>query len=231
MGDGGGGGDPDNNAQNRNVLLGKILRIDVSEPGVPIDGSPAYRIPPTNPFAGGGGRPEIWALGLRNPFRNSFDPATGNLLIGDVGQNMIEEVDLMRPADSGANFGWSILEGTSQFKGPPQPSFVPPVTQYDRGPGPRQGSSVTGGYVYRGPVEALRGQYVFGDFVSGNIWSVAVAQFQLGQTLPSSAYTVRTTEFAPAQGAIGNISSFGVDQAGNLYIVDFDGEIFRIEPT
>jgi glucose/arabinose dehydrogenase len=229
VGDGGGGGDPSNNAQNANILLGKMLRIDIGGDDFPADPLRDYRIPAGNPFAAGGGAREIWALGLRNPFRASFDAMTGNLYIGDVGQNAVEEIDLMRPNDGGANFGWSILEGTRQFKGPPQPSFVPPVAEYPQGPGPLEGRSVTGGYVYRGPVESLRGLYIFGDFVSGNIWSLPVSELVIGSTLPNSRFTVRRTDFTPNAGAIGNIPSFGVDQAGNLYIVDFDGEIFRIE--
>ena len=231
VGDGGGGGDPANNGQNTNVLLGKMLRIDVSGDDFPADPLRDYRIPAANPFAGGGGAREIWALGLRNPFRASFDSATGNLLIGDVGQNAIEEIDLMRPGDGGANFGWSVLEGTRQFKGPPQPSFVPPVAEYPQGSGALEGRSVTGGYVYRGPVESLRGLYIFGDFVSGNIWSVPVAELVIGSTVPNSRFTPRRGDFTPNAGAIGNIPSFGLDQAGNLYIVDFDGEIFRIEAS
>ena len=229
-GDGGGAGDPQNNGQNSNVLLGKILRIDVSGDSFPNDPARDYRIPGDNPFAGGGGRGEVWALGLRNPFRASFDPVTRNLLIGDVGQNAVEEIDLMRPGDGGANFGWSIVEGTQPFKGNPQPSFVPPVAEYPHGTGPRQGNSVTGGYVYRGPVEALRGHYVFGDFVAGAIWSVPLSRLAIGSTLPNSQFTIRTQQFAPDAGAINSISSFGIDESNNLYIVDFDGEIFRVDP-
>ena len=229
VGDGGSGGDPANNAQNPNVLLGKLLRIDVSGDDFPNDALRDYRIPAGNPFATSGGAREIWAIGLRNPFRASFDPATGNLFIGDVGQNAVEEIDLMRPGDGGANFGWSVLEGTRQFKGPAQPSFVPPVAEYPQGSGPLEGRSVTGGYVYRGPVESLRGLYVFGDFVTGNIWSLPISELVPGSTVPNSRFTNRRTDFAPNAGAIGNIPSFGLDQAGNLYIVDFDGEIFRIE--
>jgi hypothetical protein len=228
-GDGGGSGDPDDNAQNVNVLLGKMLRIDVSRDDFPSDDTRDYGIPAGNPFAGGGGRPEIWAIGLRNPFRNSFDPATGNLLIGDVGQGSIEEVDLMRPGDGGANFGWPFREGTRDFRGGGPASLVPPVTEYAQGEGPREGRSVTGGYVYRGPVEQLRGLYIFGDFVTGNIWSIPVSEFSIGTTVPSSRYTIRRDDFAPDAGTIDNIPSFGLDGAGNLYIVDFDGEIFRLE--
>jgi glucose/arabinose dehydrogenase len=228
-GDGGGGGDPPNNAQNTNVLLGKMLRIDVSSDAFPADPARDYAIPASNPFATSGGSPEIWAYGLRNPFRASFDGATGNLWIGDVGESAIEEIDLMRPGDGGANFGWRILEGTQVFNGTPTAALVPPVAEYAHGSGPRQGNSVTGGYVYRGPVEALRGQYIFGDFVSGNIWSFPVSRVSVGTTLPSSQFVLRRADFAPAAGTIDNIAAFGLDQAGNLYIVDLDGEIFRIE--
>lgn len=231
VGDGGGSGDPANNAQNRDVLLGKMLRLDVSADGFPNDPLRDYRIPATNPFVNGGGAPEIWAFGLRNPFRNSFDRVTGNLWIGDVGQGAVEEIDLMRPGDGGANFGWAVLEGTRPFRGEATATMVPPVTEYAHGAGPREGNSVTGGYVYRGPVEALQGLYIFGDFVRGAIWSVPIAQLTVGATLPSSQFTVRTQEFAPNAGAIGNIASFGQDQAGNLYIVDIDGEVFVIEPA
>lgn len=232
-GDGGSGGDPQDNAQNRNNLLGKILRIDVASDAFPADSARDYAIPAGNPFAASGGAPEIYAFGLRNPFRASFDRVTGNLYIGDVGQNAIEEIDLIRPGETGLNFGWARLEGTQAFSGTAPSGATPPVTQYSHGSGPRQGNSVTGGYVYRGPVEALQGLYIFGDFVGGAIWSVPAASLVQGQTFASSGFTIRTTTFAPpsGQGTIDNIASFGVDASGNLYIVDFDGEIFVIEPA
>jgi glucose/arabinose dehydrogenase len=229
VGDGGGAGDPDNNGQNTNVLLGKMLRIDPRSDAFPADPARDYAIPANNPFAAGGGRPEIWAYGLRNPFRNSFDPLTQNLWIGDVGQNAREEIDLMRPNDGGANFGWRIMEGTAVFNGTPVPGLVPPVAEYLHGSGPREGNSITGGYVYRGPVEALRGQYIFVDFISVNFWSIPISRMSLGTTLPSSQFILRNASFAPNAGTIVNPTSFGVDQAGNLYILDFDGEVFRIE--
>jgi glucose/arabinose dehydrogenase len=229
IGDGGGAGDTPNNAQNLNLLLGKIIRIDPASDAFPADPLRDFAIPAGNPFAAGGGRPEIWAYGLRNPFRNGFDPLTQNLWIGDVGQGAREEIDLMRPTDGGANFGWHIMEGTAVFAGPTIPGLTPPVAEYLHGTGAREGNSVTGGYVYRGPVEALRGQYFFADFVVGNIWSLPVAQVSLGTTLPSSSFILRRADFTPNAGTINNIASFGVDQAGNLYIVDFDGEIFRVE--
>jgi hypothetical protein len=230
VGDGGGGGDPDNNGQNRNVLLGKILRINVAQDAFPNDAARDYAIPSGNPFAGGGGRPEIWAYGLRNPFRASIDPTTGSLWVGDVGQGAREEIDLIRGVDRGGNYGWDVMEGTAVFSGTPRASMILPVAEYLHGTGQRQGNSVTGGYVYRGPIEALRAQYIFGDFVRGNVWSAPISRLRVGSTLPSGEFTIRNADFAPDVGAISNISSFGLDQAGNLYIVDYDGEIFRIEP-
>jgi glucose/arabinose dehydrogenase len=230
IGDGGGAGDTPDNAQNTNVLLGKILRIDPAIDGFPGDASRDYAIPAGNPFAVAGGRPEIWAYGLRNPFRNSFDPATGDLWIGDVGQNAREEIDLMRPTDGGANFGWHVFEGTAVFDGPAIAGTVPPVAEYLHGTGDRRGNVVIGGIVYRGPVESLRGQYVFADEGNGNLWSIPVSQAVIGTTIASDAFTVRRSDFAPDAGAIDNPASFGIDQAGNLYIVDLDGEIFELVP-
>ena len=231
VGDGGGAGDPDNNGQNPGTLLGKILRIDPARDDFPADPTRDYAIPAGNPFASGGGAREVWAYGLRNPFRNSFDPATGNLWIGDVGQGAVEEIDLMRPGDGGANFGWPILEGTRTFRGGSTAGLVPPVAQYEHGGSTLQGDSVTGGYVYTGPVEALRGLYIFADFIEPNIWSVPVSRLTVGSTLPSTEFTVRNFDFRPNAGLFSNIVSFGVDQAQNLYILDFDGEIFVIEPA
>ena len=231
FGDGGGAGDTANNAQNTNVLYGKMLRIDPRSDAFPGDPLRDYAIPAGNPFAAAGGLPEIWAYGLRNPFRNSFDSATQNLWLGDVGQGSREEIDLMRPTDGGANFGWRIMEGTAVFNGTPSASLVPPVAEYLHGTGPREGNSVTGGYVYRGPVEALRGNYFFADFIRANLWSIPVAAVSIGQTIPSSQFRLRNADFTPTAGAITNVSSFGLDQTGNLYIVDFDGEVFRVEPT
>ncbi|TZG28003.1 PQQ-dependent sugar dehydrogenase [Sphingomonas montanisoli] len=230
VGDGGGGGDPAGNAQNRNALLGKILRIDPRSDAFPADPNRNYTIPTGNPFAGGGGAGEVWALGLRNPFRNSFDPTTGNLYIADVGQDVIEEVNLMRPTDGGANFGWNRREGTQPYNGGTNdPIFTPPVTEYAHGTGEMQGDSITGGYVYRGPITSLRGLYFFADFVRSRIWSIPVAELVPGQTAPSSRFTLRN--LAPNAGTIDNVTSFGLDQTGNLYIVGIDGEIFVIEPA
>lgn len=231
IGDGGGAGDPDDNAQNRSTLLGKILRIDPSRDDFPADAARDYGIPAGNPFAGGGGAPEVLAYGLRNPFRNGFDPATGNLWIGDVGQGAVEEVDLLRPEDAGANFGWPILEGTAAFRGGSTAGLTPPVAEYLHGSGTRQGNTVIGGYVYRGRIEQLQGQYVFADFITPNVWTIPTSRAIQGATLPSSEFTVRNADFAPNAGRFDNLVSFGLDEAGNLYLVDLDGEIFVIEPT
>ncbi len=230
VGDGGGSGDPNNNAQNPNALLGKILRIDPSRDSFPTDPARDYAIPAANPFATSGGAPEVWALGLRNPFRAGFDRTTGNLYVGDVGQDAIEEIDLVPSGSNGLNFGWRLREGTQPYNGGANSSgFTAPVAEYAHGVGPTQGNSVTGGYVYRGAIEALTGQYFFGDFVNGNIWSVPVRQLVQGQTVASSAFTLRRSAFTPVAGTINNISSFGEDQAGNLYIVDYDGEVYVVE--
>jgi glucose/arabinose dehydrogenase len=230
-GDGGSAGDPQNNAQNTASLLGKMLRIDVSSDAFPADAARDYAIPAGNPFASSGGAPEVYAYGLRNPFRNSFDFTTGNLYIGDVGQSAIEEIDLIPPNRPGLNFGWARLEGTQTFNGSPPPGATPPVTEYAHGFGPLQGASVTGGYVYRGPVESLQGLYIFGDFAGPRLWSIPAASLVFGQTAAAAGYTVRLTDFAPNVGTFTNISSFGEDQRRNLYIVDYDGDVFVIEPN
>jgi glucose/arabinose dehydrogenase len=230
-GDGGGSGDPQNNAQNTGSLLGKLLRIDVARDAFPSDPNRDYAIPSANPFAGGGGAPEVYAFGLRNPFRASFDPATGNLYLGDVGQDAIEEIDLVRLGQAGLNFGWARLEGTRSFDGTPPANPIAPVAEYGHGTGPAEGRTVTGGYVYRGPIEALQGLYVFGDFISGNLWSVPASSLVQGQTFAAVGFTVRNAEFTPDAGTIDNPASFGTDRQNNLYIVDYDGEVFVIEPA
>jgi glucose/arabinose dehydrogenase len=228
-GDGGGSGDPNNNAQNANSLLGKILRIDPSGDDFPADPSRDYRIPAVNPFVGGNGAREVIALGLRNPFRASID-GTG-LFIGDVGQNAVEEIDLMAIDGSGPaiNFGWPILEGTRAFRGGSTTGLTAPVAEYLHGSGPLNGNTVTGGIVYRGPVASLVGSYVFADFIRPRLWSVPRDQFSFDRTIEASGFTDRLQSFAPNAGAYTNIVSFGVDRSNNLYIVDFDGEIFVLE--
>lgn len=232
MGDGGGGGDPSGFAQNNTSLLGKLLRVDVASDAFPADPNRDYSIPAGNAFPTGvGGAPEIWASGLRNPFRGSVDPQTGDVFIGDVGQGAVEEIDRIAAGTVGLiNFGWNQQEGTQSYNGGADSAeFTDPVTEYLHGAGDRQGNSVTGGVVYRGPVAELSGQYVFADFISNNIWSVPATSLAIGQTLDSSQFTVRTQDFAPDVGAINSIVAFGVDTAQNLYIVDIGGEIFKVE--
>lgn len=206
LGDGGAAGDPFGNAQKTDTLLGKILRIDVR----PAEG---YGIPPDNPFAAGGGRLEIWALGLRNPWRFAFDPLTADLWIGDVGQNQWEEIDLAPAGSSGLNFGWDYYEGTHPYDGNPPVGLqvTPPVAEYDH----NQGCSVTGGVVYRGTMSAWQGVYLFGDFCSGTVWGL----------LPGEAGWQMDALFRQ----MGNISSFGQDAAGEVYLLDYGGTLYRLE--
>ena len=202
MGDGGSGGDPENHAQNLQNLLGKFLRIDVNQ-------AAPYEIPPDNPFLKGAGKPEIFALGFRNPWRWSFDRQTGDLWAADVGQNTWEEIDLIQ---KGKNYGWRLLEGRHCYNPPSHcelaPNLAPPVTEY----GHEQGRcSVIGGYVYRGTrFPALAGTYLFGDFCTGEIWGYLTGATRL----------LTDTDL--------RISSFGEDAEGELYAVGHDGRIFRI---
>ncbi len=221
-----------NNPQNPNILLGKILRIDPSRDDFPADTERNYGIPAGNPFASGGGAPEVLALGLRNPFRNAFDPVTGNLWIGDVGQDEVEEIDLLRPTDSPANFGWPIFEGTQRYPyySGTGTNLIPPVAEYRHGGSDRQGNSVIGGHVYRGPIEQLQGQYVFADFIVPNIWTIPISRVNQGSTLPASEFTVRNGDFTPNAGSFNHPVGFGVDESNNLYLLDMDGEVFVIEP-
>jgi len=222
IGDGGGGGDPNNNAQNTNLRLGKILRFAVGANGS------SYAPAPGNPFLGGGGDPYVYAYGLRNPFRASFSGST--LVIGDVGQGAVEEVDLVTTTQPGLNFGWRFKEGTQPYTGTAPGGLTDPVAEYGHGSGPRQGNSITGGYVYRGPVASLVGQYVFADFVSGNIWSVPFASLVPGQTLASSRFARRNEDFTPDAGTLNSIASFGEDSAGNLFLIGIGGDIFMVRP-
>ncbi|MUV13317.1 PQQ-dependent sugar dehydrogenase [Noviluteimonas gilva] len=236
IGDGGGSGDPDNNGQNPDTWLGKILRIDITRDDFLADDTRNYAIPADNPFRTAGGAPEVWALGLRNPFRASFDfgpfgTGEGGLIIGDVGEDAIEEIDVMVGPDDnqGVNFGWSVREGSQPFKGPDSPAYRLPAAEYPHGTGTRAGSTVIGGVVYRGPVESLRGQYLFADFIEGNVWSLPVDELYGTVPVTSARFVVRNTSFAPDVGAINNPVAFGTDQVGNVYIADLDGEIFVIE--
>jgi glucose/arabinose dehydrogenase len=206
-GDGGSGGDPEDNGQSRDTLLGKLLRIDVDSRG----GGRPYGIPPGNPYRSGGGRPEIYAYGLRNPWRFSFDRERGDLWIGDVGQGAIEEIDFRaRGTGAGVNFGWNAFEGRSAFSGggPVQGrSPVPPVAQYTHSAG---SCSVTGGYVYRGRVvPALRGRYVYADYCSGRLWTMRAGPSPGGVREDTGRIGV----------ALSNVTSFGEGLAGELYVI------------
>ena len=210
LGDGGRAGDPFDNGQDRSTLLGSILRIDVGIVGE----RGGYGIPPDNPFraAGDGSRPEIWAYGLRNPWRFSFDLETGDLWVADVGQNQYEEVDLIEP---GGNYGWNVMEGNSCFSpstGCSTEGLIRPVAQYGR----EDGCSITGGYVYRGSrLPSLRGAYVYGDFCSGRIWALRYDGAVVSEHLELIDSELR-------------ISSFGLDESGELYILSFDEKIYRL---
>ena len=213
VGDGGGSNDPNNNGQNTNVLLGKMLRIDVS--------GATYTSPSTNPFAGAtAGADEIWHYGLRNPWRNSFDRDTGNLWIGDVGQDAVEEVNFQAAASAGGlNFGWDLAEGNSA-----NPAFTNPIHTATHASG---AGSITGGYVYRGDdIPGFEGQYIFGDYVSGQIFTLTYNGTSI------SGLTNRTSQLTPVGG--GNFAfdlvSFGEDSSGELYLIDFDGVIYQIVP-
>lgn len=232
FGDGGSANDPDNRAQNIDDLLGKILRIDVNGDDFPSDPNRNYAIPPSNPFVGTAGADEIWAAGLRNPWRPSFDRLTGDFFIADVGQNTREEVNFQNANSTGGqNYGWRLREGTIATPGvggPPPPGAVDPVYDYSHGIAQFRGESVTGGYVYRGPIESLQGQYIFGDFISEQIWSIRVDR-DTG-TMVAGSLVDLTQRFDPDVGTIDLISSFAEDETGNLYVVDLGGEVFQVVP-
>ncbi|HEY7797694.1 MAG TPA: PQQ-dependent sugar dehydrogenase [Hyphomonadaceae bacterium] len=229
----GDGGSDSNTAQNNNTLLGKILRIDPATDAFPGDAGRDYSIPTANPFATAGGLPEIYINGVRNPFRMSVDPVTGDLFIGDVGQSAREEVDrVAASATSLTNLGWNVCEGALPSVATCSGSgFTLPVTDYPRSGAPNIGTTVTGGVVYRGPIEDLQGQYMFGDFGSNALWSVPIANLVNGTVFPSASYTVRTAQFAPDVGTINNVVALGTDNDGNVYFVDIGGEVFVLEPN
>jgi hypothetical protein len=214
LGDGGSTeGDDRGRAQDLADLFGSVLRVDVSS------GS-NYSVPPDNPFVGqSGARPEIWSYGLRNPWRFSFDPANGDLYIADVGEKRWEEINVARAADGrgrGINYGWSVMEGTSCVTaGCEESGLTPPWVQYDHS----QGCSVTGGYVYRGSaIPALQGHYLYGDFCQGWVRSFAVDD--------DTPEPVDWPALSPGD----NITSFGQDAAGELYILTSGGGLFKIVP-
>jgi glucose/arabinose dehydrogenase len=208
MGDGGSAGDPENRAQNKNELLGKILRIDVNNDN--------YAVPADNPFVKEGGKPEIWALGLRNPWRFSFDRKTGDLYIADVGQGNYEEIDLQKATSKGGeNYGWRCYEGSHEFKTDgclDANNYTLPILDYDHSD---SRCSVTGGYVYRGgQYPALLGKYFFGDYCGGQLYYIE-------QKSGSWTATKTTTSY--------KISTFGEDSNGELYLADHvGGAVYQI---
>lgn len=212
VGDGGSGGDPKKNGQNKSSLLGKILRINVNQNGGGIN----YTIPSDNPFIGNtqGFRQEIYAYGMRNPWKFSFDKLTGELWAVDVGQNKIEEIDIIR---NGENYGWNVMEADECFgqANCDTSNLILPVWSYHQGP--QTGNSVTGGYVYRGSqIKALKGKYIYGDYVTGNIWS-----------LSPSANGKYLNDFLLKHKGL--ISSFGEDSSNELYVCSYgDGKIYKI---
>jgi glucose/arabinose dehydrogenase len=213
LGDGGSAGDPHDNGQSLGTLLGKMLRIDPR----PAGGRP-YGIPADNPFVGrDGARAEIWAFGLRNPWRYSFDRATRDLWIGDVGQNAWEEIDFVAAGSRGGeNYGWARVEGNHRFKGDAPPGSVPAIHEYRNG---GEACSVTGGHVYRGSrIPGLSGAYLFADFCAGDVMGLR----QTGG---------RVTELADLGLHAENLSSFGEDAAGELYVLSLDGRVSRIDPA
>jgi glucose/arabinose dehydrogenase len=230
-GDGGSGNDPNNQAQNKNILLGKMLRININGDDF-ADPNINYSIPATNPFVGqAGARGEIFAYGLRNPFRNGFDRLTGDLWIADVGQGQREEIDFIAAASAGGqNFGWRIREGeiaTPGISDPPVAGLIGPTLTYNH----TFGIAITGGYVVRQPSSPLYGMYVFADYGSGRIWAIDTGVLANGQ-LHSLSETTEITAMidAGAGGALGNISSFGEGPNGELYIVDYGGKVVQVVP-
>lgn len=206
LGDGGSGGDPQGNGQNRKTLLGSILRID-------IDSGDPYGIPDSNPFVGNtkGYREEIFAYGLRNPWRFSFDTETGELWTGDVGQNAWEEIDII---ESGKNYGWAIMEGMHCYQSNDcdQTGLTLPIYEYDHS----VGRSITGGFVYRGEtLSNLEGKYIYADYVVGKIWALSYE----GNTAKDNQLLVEVDQAIP---------SFGVDRNNNLYFLSFDGYVYQI---
>jgi len=211
MGDGGSGGDPQGHGQNRQSLLGKMLRLNV-------DGGDPYGIPLDNPYARGGGRPEVWASGMRNPWRFSFDRVGSVLYVADVGQNLWEEVNEVSTQSAGLNYGWNIAEGNHCYASPScdLSGFVKPVFEYGRD----QGCSVTGGFVYRGnQMPALAGTYFYSDYCSGWLRSFRLVD------------GVATEQREWPVGELGNVLSFGEDSAGELYVLSANGRVYRLVPA
>ena len=210
LGDGGGEGDPLRHGQNTQTLLGKMMRIDVNNSGA----TTPYAIPADNPFAGGGGLPEIYAIGFRNPWRFSFDRSSGRLFVADVGQDSFEEIDIVT---KGGNYGWNTMEGDHCFNPPSGCNMAGLILPIVEIPHP-EGEAVIGGFVYHGTgLAGMQGRYIFGD-LNGQIWSLTEN--------PPNTFT-RTLILKPGF----NISSFGQDSAGELYVVDISGgRVLKLVP-
>ncbi|MFP4512434.1 MAG: PQQ-dependent sugar dehydrogenase [Acidimicrobiales bacterium] len=219
LGDGGGGGDPLDAGQDPTTPLGSLIRIDPTP-----DGDQPFTVPPDNPFVDGGGAPEVWSTGLRNPWRFSWDRATDDLWIADVGQSAIEEVNVLFASDDGsppgraANLGWSVFEGTEPFDDGPEPeNYVPPLHTYSHGPG----CSITGGYVSRGDaLPGLGGVYLYSDFCDPRIHLVLQDE---GEVVETRSLDVSVPG--------GQAVSFGEGPDGELYVMSLAGGLFRIDPA
>ena len=221
-GDGGSGNDPNQRGQALDTLLGKILRIDVSS-------KTSYKIPKDNPFLSNqNAKPEIWAYGVRNPWRCSFDRKTGDFWIGDVGQNAWEEINFSpNGKSSGANYGWRLREGliatpTINVGGKTSSNTIDPVYVYRHGANTNEGLSVTGGYVYRGSIKELQGRYIFGDYQNSRIWSFKLDQ---GRAID---FIDHTKKLQPQGGRINLIASFAENSSGEIMIIDHTGFVYRI---
>jgi glucose/arabinose dehydrogenase len=211
-GDGGSGGDPLGNGQSLSTLLGKLLRVDV-------DAGTPYAVPRDNPFAGrAGARTEIWAYGLRNPWRFAFDPPSNRLYIADVGQGRVEEIDVARDSEAGLNYGWNVMEGSECYNatGCRKDELRQPVAEYDHGS--TGGCSITGGYVYRGSIAGIRGHYFYADYCRG--WVRSIRLDGAGAVAERREWNV---------GTLGSVTSFGVDAAGELYVMSANGRVWRFE--
>jgi len=216
VGDGGGSGDPQGNAQNSESLLGKILRIDPGQSSI----IAPYNIPPTNPYVDGGGSPEVWILGVRNPWRFSFDRSNGDLWIGDPGESSLEEIDRLASSTGpgrGANLGWNWFEGSKRFEkdGSPPDDLVAPIHTYSHSDG---ACSVIGGYVYRGQaIPSLQGTYIFGDYCTGEVSGLLSRRGVFLDTKALGAKVERNS-----------LVSFGQDDQGELYVLSSSGGLFRL---
>jgi glucose/arabinose dehydrogenase len=223
-GDGGGSNDPGNNGQTLGSQLGKLLRVDIRNDAFPADANANYAIPADNPFAGGAASDDaVWAYGLRNPFRASFDRQTGSFWIADVGQGAREEINFEAAQDAGGrNYGWRVFEGTLLLHGPAIDGTAAPIFEYPHDGAASLGASIIGGYVYRGGAAAgLDGAYFFGDFVSGRIFSF---RYVNGAVVD---FTERTAELGAPFG-LRELTSFGEDGFGGLYVMGLDGNVYLI---